>query len=68
MGPINLDGLVPGLITVGIVICLLVWGSWELIDWLLIDDAIRVTKPIIPELELVVKNNVIDTVYVYRFD
>jgi len=45
---------------------LVFWGGWELIDWLFIDDAIRTNTPIIPELELVVKNNVVDTVYVYR--
>lgn len=64
----NLEGLVPGLIIIGILICLILWGSWELIDLLFIDDAIRVSKPIVPELELVVKDNVIDTVYVYRFE
>jgi len=54
------------LIWLGAFIILTIWGCWELIDWLLIDDAIRSTKPITPEIELVIKNNVIDTVYVYR--
>lgn len=40
--------------------------GWELIDWLWIDDAIRTTVPLVPEIELVIKNNIIDTVYVYR--
>ena len=62
----NLDGLVPGLIIIGILFCAIVWGLWELIDWLWIDDAIRVTEPLVPELELTVKDNVIDTIYVYR--
>lgn len=62
----NLDGLVPSLIIIGILFCAIVWGLWELIDWLWIDDAIRVTEPLVPELELTVKDNVIDTVYVYR--
>jgi hypothetical protein len=43
-----------------------IWGCWELIDWLWIDEVIKSTTPIKPEIELVVKNNVIDTVYVYR--
>ena len=42
------------------------WGCWELFDWLFIDDAIRSTIPIVPEVELVVEDNVVDTVYVYR--
>lgn len=66
MGAPNLDGLVPGLIFIGILFCAMVWGLWELVDWLWIDDAIRVTEPLVPELELTVKDNVIDTIYVYR--
>ena len=50
----------------GAVIVLIIWGCWELIDWLFIDNAIRSTKPITPEIELIVKNNIIDTIYVYR--
>lgn len=49
------------------ILCVLVfWGGYELIDWLFIDDAIRVTAPIIPEIEIIVKDNVIDTIYVYH--
>lgn len=49
-----------------IISVLIFWGVYELVDWLFIDDAIRSTKPIIPEIELVIKNNVVDTIYVYR--
>jgi hypothetical protein len=66
MGAPNLDGLIPGLIVLGMLIVAAVWGVWELVDWLFIDDAIRVTEPLVPELELTVKDNVIDTIYVYR--
>jgi len=45
---------------------LAIWGVWELIDWLFLDHVIKSTTKIIPELEIVVKNNVIDTLYVYR--
>lgn len=45
---------------------LVFWGSYELVDWLFIDDAIRSTVPIVPEIELVVRNNIVDTIYVYR--
>ncbi len=48
-------------------ICVLaIWGCWELVDWLWIDETIRSSVPITPELEIVVKNNIVDTVYVYR--
>jgi len=63
---VNLDGLITTLVGFGIFIALAIWGCWELIDWLFIDDAIRVEVPIIPEIELVVKGNVVDTIYVYR--
>lgn len=63
---VNLDGLVPTLVGFGIVIALALWGCWELIDWLWIDDAIRSTTLITPEIEFVVKDNVVDTIYVYR--
>jgi len=62
----NLDGFIPALITFGVLICASIWGMWELIDWIFIDDAIKVSKPIIPEIELIVKDNIIDTLYVYR--
>jgi hypothetical protein len=42
------------------------WSGYELVDWFFIDDAIRSTTPITPEIELIVKDNVVDTVYVYR--
>ena len=54
------------LILFGAFIVLAIWGCWGLIDYLWIDDAIRSSKIIIPEMELVIKNNVVDTVYVYR--
>jgi hypothetical protein len=54
------------LIWFGAIIVLGLWGCWELVDWLFIDDAIRSTELIIPEIELVIKDNVVDTVYVYR--
>ena len=62
----ELPNFLIGFISLIVVIFLIGWGLWELIDWLWIDDAIRVTEPLVPELELTVKDNVIDTIYVYR--
>ena len=62
MGPFDLRPL----IWIGILAGLSIWGIWEMIDWLFIDDAIRSTKPIVPQIEIVVKNNIVDTIYVYR--
>jgi len=64
MSDYNFD--LSALIWLGVFIVLAIWGCWEFIDWLWIDETIRSTKPIKPEIELVVKNNVIDTIYIYR--
>ena len=45
------------LIWMGLIIGLALWGGWEVIDWLLIDDAIRVSHPITPEIELIINDN-----------
>lgn len=42
------------------------WGGYELIDWLFVDHSIRSEYPITPKIELIVKDNVIDTIYVYH--
>mgnify|MGYP003122407213 FL=1 len=60
------EGLVSAIVVICVFCLVVFWGGWELIDWLWIDDAIKVSKPITPELEIVVKNNVVDTLYVYR--
>jgi hypothetical protein len=66
VGPGMLDGLFTGLVMFGVIIVASIWGCWELIDLFFIDDAIRTSTPIIPELELIVKDNIVDTVFVYR--
>jgi uncharacterized membrane protein len=64
------SGIGEGLVTFIVFACIasvcVIWGGWELIDWLFIDDVIKSSTPITPEIELVVKDNVIDTIYVYR--
>jgi len=59
-------GVVEALMIFCICVGFFVWGMWELIDWWFIDDSIRSSEIIIPEIELVIKNNAVDTVYVYR--
>ena len=54
------------LIWVGVFIVLAIWGLWELIDCLFIDEKIIVDKLIVPELKLVVNDNIIDTLYIYK--
>jgi len=62
----NFDGAITGLIILGMLFVAALWGLWELIDWMFIDDAIRTSQPIVPDVEIVIKNNVADTTYVYR--
>ena len=50
----------------GAFIILIIWGCWELVDWAFNDHSIESTTLIVPEIKLVVKNNIVDTVYVYR--
>jgi hypothetical protein len=59
-------GLGEVMITMCIVTLAVFWGGWELIDWLFIDDAIKTKTLIVPEIEITVKDNVIDTLYIYR--
>lgn len=64
------SGIGEGLIKAIVILCIgcvvVFWGGWELIDWLFIDDAIKTTQPITPEIEIIVNDNVVDTLYVYR--
>lgn len=57
------DGMIAGLIAIGAALMLLLWGGYELIFQ---DDDIRSTNPITPTIELVIEDNRVDTVYVYR--
>jgi hypothetical protein len=63
---IKLDGFVSVLVGFGMVIVLAIWGIWGLIDLFFISEDIRSDKPIKPEIELVIRDNKVDTVYVYK--
>lgn len=43
-----------------------IWGCWELIDYFFIDEVIKSSTIIKPEIEIQVENNIIDTLYIYR--
>ena len=55
-------GLFVGIFILGALVVGLSWGAIEIFS----DDSIRSDQPITPRLELVVKDNVVDTVYVYE--
>lgn len=49
----------------GIVLGLMVFGIYLLFDKFFFEHSFRVDKPIRPKIELVIKNNKVDTIYVY---
>ncbi len=53
------------LIWLGALAILVIWGCWELVDIFLIDHSIKSNHIIIPKKELIIKNNKVDTVYIY---
>ena len=54
------------MILVPVIFILMIWGLWEVIDWLFISDVIKSTEPITPEIELIINDNNVDTLYIYR--
>lgn len=66
MGDYDFGSIGSVFIGIGLLIALALWGGWELVDYFFIDDAIRSTTIITPEIELVVDDNVVDTIYVYK--
>ena len=63
---VNLDGIVEGLIAFGVIIGLAVWGLVSLYDYYFVFDGIKSPTPIKPRIELVIKDNKVDTLYVYE--
>lgn len=61
-----MDNIVESLIALGIMIGLAVWGIVSLYDYFFIFDGIKSSKPIKPRIELVIKDNKVDTLYVYE--
>ena len=49
-----------------LIIVISVWGLSELANYLWVDDEIHSTEQIVPEIELVVKDSLVDTIYVYK--
>ena len=61
-----MDGLGTAIIVVCVISVAIFWGGWEIIDAFFIDDTITTTELITPEIKIVVEDNVIDTLYIYR--
>lgn len=62
----SLDGILETLIAFGVLIGLSVWGLFSLYSHYLVNHDIKVKKPLVPTIELVIENNKVDTLYVYK--
>lgn len=60
------EGLKGVIIFLSIISIIVFWAGSKLIDTLFVDNAIRTREPIKPEIELIVEDNIVDTIYVYR--
>lgn len=60
------DGLGGAIIACCLVSILAFWGVYELVDWLFVFDGIKSPVLLTPEIELVIKDGVVDTLYVYH--
>lgn len=49
-----------------VILIIVFFAGYKLIDWLFIDDSIKSEKIIEPEIELTIKDGVVDTLYIYR--
>ena len=57
MGDVVTPLVILGMLIVGIIWGITAWAS---------DDSIKSNRPITPEIKLVIENNQVDTIYVYR--
>lgn len=60
------EAIVAGMIAVGLAGAAVVGLIWGIVSWTT-DDAIRVREPLTPRIELIIEDNMVDTVYVYDF-
>lgn len=65
---LHMDDLVNILLGIGIFIGLVIFGIYIIIDKFIINHDIKVKTPLVPTIELIVKNNKIDTLYVYKIN
>lgn len=59
----NFGDLIAGLLLAGFCIGIGIWGATE---FFFASNTIRVAEPLKPTLEITIKDNVIDTIYIYE--
>ena len=63
-GP-DLDDL-PGCMLASLLFPFILWVCWEVVDYFWIDQVFTSCEIIIPEIKLIINNNVVDTIYIYK--
>ena len=62
----SLEGIFEVFVGLGIIIGLAIWGLFSAYNHWFVNNDIKVKKPLIPTIELVIENNKVDTLYVYK--
>lgn len=65
---VSLNGIIETFIVIGLIIGLAIWGLFQGYNHWFVNHDIKVSKPLIPTIELVIKNNKVDTIYVYKIN
>ncbi len=60
------DGLLGAIVFCCICAVIICFGAYALVDWLFIFDGIKSDVLITPEIQIVVVDNVVDTLYIYK--
>jgi hypothetical protein len=64
MFDMNID--VKILIYICVFIVLIILGIWEGIDYLFIEECLKSETLLVPEIKLVIRDNQVDTIYIYK--
>ena len=67
MPDINFDVVFIAIFIFGILVVGVIWGGVELYQLTVTEFIYTVEQPITPEIQLIINNNQVDTLYVYRF-
>jgi hypothetical protein len=62
----SLEGIFEVFVGLGLIIGLAIWGLFTLYNRNFVNHDIKVKQPLIPTIELVIENNKVDTLYVYK--
>lgn len=56
-------------IIIGVCAIMVIWGGWMLVDYFYINDSVKQIESqtlIQPQFQLIIKDNQVDTIYIYK--